>query len=147
MCAPKVPGLRPEYLKAGNMSLSPDTLAIIDRAKPNVVILIDISSGRASESFKHAVEVHCIALNQGGLASDRKLLLIDKNRDLFMSPIHRNDSFKLATIVDSALWSDQHDMIAAIADQKLLVWYCPNAVYIDKDLLPKTRTTLDARCI
>jgi hypothetical protein len=38
-------------------------------------------------------------------------------------------------IVDSAVWSDAHDMIAALSDQKLLVWYCPNVVYIDRDLL------------
>ncbi len=46
-------------------------------------------------------------------------------------------------IVDSAVWSDAHDMIAALADQKLLVWYCPNVVYIDRDLLARTRASLD----
>jgi hypothetical protein len=35
ICSPKVAGLRPEQLKPGNISLSPDTVAIIDRAKPN----------------------------------------------------------------------------------------------------------------
>jgi hypothetical protein len=45
-------------------------------------------------------------------------------------------------IVDSAVWSDAHDMIAALADQKLLVWYCPNVVYIDRDLLVRLTRAL-----
>lgn len=144
VCSPKLPGLLPEQLKPGNISLSPDTLAIIDRAKPSTVHVIDVSSGRASEPIKHSLDIAECALNQGGLASDRKLLLIDRNRDLFLTPVHRHEPVKLATIVDSAVWSDAHDMVAALADQKLLVWYCPNVVYIDKDLLSKTRATQDA---
>jgi intraflagellar transport protein 80 len=144
VCSPKFPGLLPEQLKPGNISLSPDTLAIVDRAKGNIVQVFDISSGRASEPIKHSLEIAECSLNQGGLASDRKLLLIDKNRDLFLTPVHRNEPVKLATIVDSAIWSDTHDMAAAISDQKLLVWYCPNVVYIDKDLLGKTRASSDA---
>ncbi len=51
---------------------------------------------------------------------------------IFLSRAHAHARTQ---IVDSAVWSDAHDMIAALADQKLLVWYCPNVVYIDRDLL------------
>ena len=44
------------------------------------------------------IQVAEIALNQGGLASDRKLLLIDRNRDLFLTPVHRSEPVKLATV-------------------------------------------------
>jgi intraflagellar transport protein 80 len=64
-----------------------------------VVHIIDVSSGRAGDPIKHSLDVSEIALNQGGLASDRKLLLIDRNRDLFLTPVHRHEPVKLATVV------------------------------------------------
>ena len=48
--------------------------------------------------YSCATQVAEIALNQGGLASDRKLLLIDRNRDLFLTPVHRSEPVKLATV-------------------------------------------------
>lgn len=57
VCAPKISGLLPEQLKPGNVALSPDTLAIVDRAKPGTVHMIDVASGRAGDPIKHALEV------------------------------------------------------------------------------------------
>ena len=44
----------------------------------------------------------------------------------------------------SAMWNDQTEILAAISDQKLLVWYYPNVVYVDKDMLESTTMKLDA---
>lgn len=43
--------------------------------------------------------------------------------------------FKLAAMVDTAVWNDSADMVAGIVDQKLVFWYYPQAAYVDKDLL------------
>ena len=64
----------------------------------SVVLLFDISSGRAVDSVRHSVEVTSIALNQTGPGSDRKLTMIDRNMDLFITPIHRFEPVKLATV-------------------------------------------------
>jgi hypothetical protein len=64
-----------------------------------VVHLLDATSGKAlSEPLKHDLEVVDIALNQTGSVSERKLFLIDRNRDLFITPIIRPAPFKLATV-------------------------------------------------
>lgn len=47
----------------------------------------------------------------------------------------------VVTQVDSALWHDSTTMLSALMDQKLVVWYYPNEVYGDKELLLKTRYT------
>ena len=47
-------------------------------------------------------------------------------------------------MVDSACWNDNTEMMAAVSDQKLLVWYYPNVVYVDKDMLESTTMKLDA---
>lgn len=42
------------------------------------------------------------------------------------------------TMVLSAVCHDSCNMIAALADGKFTVWYYPNAVFVDKDLLAQT---------
>jgi intraflagellar transport protein 80 len=36
-------------------------------------------------------------------------------------------------------------MLAALADGKFTVWYYPSAVYVDRDLLPRTVFEKEAR--
>eukprot|EP00752_Nemacystus_decipiens_P011443 g10162.t1 len=46
--------------------------------------------------------------------------------------------------VESAAWSDKSDVLTAIADGRLITWYYPNAVAIDRDLLGLASTSRDA---
>lgn len=41
-------------------------------------------------------------------------------------------------MVLSAVCHDSCNMIAALADGKFTVWYYPNAIFVDKDLLAQT---------
>ena len=41
------------------------------------------------------------------------------------------------------MWNDGSDMLCAIADGKLNVWYYPNSVYVDKDLLDMSKSSKD----
>jgi intraflagellar transport protein 80 len=50
---------------------------------------------------------------------------------------------KLNTMVDTFMWNDSSDMLCAIADGKLNVWYYPNVVYVDKDLLDMSKSSRD----
>lgn len=49
-------------------------------------------------------------------------------------------------MIKSMAWNDECNMLAALADGKFIVWYIPNAVYVDRDLLPKTIYEKDPRC-
>jgi len=42
-------------------------------------------------------------------------------------------------MTDSFLWNDKNDTLAAIADGRLVSWYYPNAIYVDKDLMESTK--------
>lgn len=46
--------------------------------------------------------------------------------------------------VESASWNDSSDVLTAIADSRLVTWYYPNAVSIDRDLLGLASTSRDA---
>lgn len=57
-------------------------------------------------------------------------MFIDANRDMFIcqimspasvAPSERVDGIKIGVMVDSCVWSETNEMMAAISDQKLLV--------------------------
>ena len=49
------------------------------------------------------------------------------------------------TMIQSLRWNDETNMLAALVDGKFIVWFYPNAIYTDKDLLPRTIFEKDPR--
>jgi len=41
-------------------------------------------------------------------------------------------------MVQSLAWNDENNMLAALTDGKLIIFYYPNVAYIDRYLLPQT---------
>ena len=69
----------------------------------------------------------------------RRLAVIDKNRDLYITPVQGSQElYKLHIMVDSVRWNDADNALAAVADGQVLVWHYPEVVYMDRDLLPQT---------
>lgn len=66
---------------------------------------------------------------------------MDVNRELHLSPVHKKDIIKLAAMSDSFKWNDKSDIISCIADARLLTWYYPNAIYVDKDFMELCKHT------
>eukprot|EP00742_Colponemidia_sp_Colp-10_P003383 GILJ01003603.1.p1 GENE.GILJ01003603.1~~GILJ01003603.1.p1 ORF type:complete len:791 (-),score=83.24 GILJ01003603.1:145-2424(-) len=144
----KFPGLRLEFLNKSSLSLSPDVVSILDRTQPKLVRSFDLVSGRAiSEPLEHNMEIQEMALSQCGSAADRKVCIVDKNRDLYISTVHKHNLMKLCSMVDTCMWNDSTDMLTAVADRKLLTWYYPNVVYVDRDLLEATKGCKDALAV
>jgi intraflagellar transport protein 80 len=109
-----------------------------------VVHIVDVSSGKPLEAtITHSQEIVELYINQVGQGSQRKIAFIDKNHDLHLSPIHKPRVIKLAAMVNSALWSDKTDMLAAIMDGRFVVWMYPNAVFFDRDLANLTKSVRD----
>ncbi len=57
---------------------------------------------------------------QVGTSTERQLILIDRNRDLYIMSVMKRQPAKLASMVDSALWHNTTGMLAALVDQKLV---------------------------
>jgi len=47
-------------------------------------------------------------------------------------------------MVQSLAWNDENNMLAALTDGKLIVFYYPNVTYVDRYLLPRTIYERDA---
>ncbi|KAH3859891.1 hypothetical protein DPMN_102712 [Dreissena polymorpha] len=50
-------------------------------------------------------------------------------------------------MIMSLAWNDNTNMLSALADGKFTVWYYPSAVYVDRDLLPRTVFEKEARWV
>lgn len=48
-------------------------------------------------------------------------------------------------MVSSICWNDSVNMLAAMQDNKFIVWYHPAVIYSDRDLLPLTQFTKEER--
>ncbi|XP_032924268.1 intraflagellar transport protein 80 homolog [Catharus ustulatus] len=149
--SPKYPGMRTDILNAQTVSLSNDTLAVKDKADEKVIYIFEALSGKPlgdGKPLTHKTEIVEIALDQKGLTSERKIAFIDKNRDLFITSVKRfgkeQKIVKIGTMVQSLAWNDTSNILCGIQDSKFTVWYYPNTVYVDKDLLPKTLYEKDA---
>jgi len=125
--------------------LSADVLALIDPSDPKVVRIFDIISGKPSTvTITHSTEIVEMELNQVEMSSERKMCFIDNKRVMFLTMVHKPDVIKIASIVDSFQWNDSNDMLACISDGKLLTWFYPNAIYVDRDLMNKAMATKEA---
>ncbi|XP_035384263.1 intraflagellar transport protein 80 homolog isoform X2 [Electrophorus electricus] len=148
--SPKFPGMRTDILNAQSASLSNDTIAIRGKSDEKVVYLFDAQTGKALGDGKplvHKMEVMEVALDQCGPSSERKIALIDKNRDLYVLAVRRlgrdQTLHKLGTMVHTMAWNDSANILCGIQDAQFTVWYYPNVVFVDKGLLPKTLFTKD----
>lgn len=54
---------------------------------------------------------------------------------------------KLASMTDSFLWHEKYDMLGSISDGRLVTWYYPTAVYVDRDLLDQVKTVKESNDI
>lgn len=72
------------------------------------------------DAFVHSLEIKEISLSQHGTNTDRQLIYIDRNRDLYIVGVVKRVATKLASMVDGALWHDTTGMLGAMVDQKLV---------------------------
>ena len=134
---PRFQGMQPELLSTQSVGYSSDTLAIIDQADTKVVRLFDPLTAKQLGSVQHTIDVEVVALSQS--KGMRRLALVDRNRDLYITPVQgAQELYKLHIMVDSVRWSDADNSLAAVADGQVYVWYYPEVVYMDRDLLPMT---------
>lgn len=145
MASPKYSGLRVEFLNKRYVSISGDVIAILDTSNTKIIHTFDIASGKMSVvNIEHSLEISELTLNQVENSSERKIAFSDVNKDLFISYIHRPEIIKIAAMVDTFMWNERYDIIAAIADGRLITWLYPNGIYIDKDLLEQSKAIRDA---
>lgn len=93
-----------------------------------------------------------MALDQVGTQNQRKLAIVDKNRDLFLTSLaFRRDAKsiqqapgKLGSMVLSLQWNSETNMLTALQDMRLTVYLYPSVIFVDKSLLGRCMIERDA---
>ncbi|XP_067102166.1 intraflagellar transport protein 80 homolog [Osmerus mordax] len=149
--SPKFPGMRTDTLSQQSISLSNDTIAIRDKSDQKAIFLFDALTGKAlgdGKPLMHKMEVVEISLDQCGSSGERKIALIDKNRDLYLTPVRRlargQGPTQIGTMVVTLAWNDTANILCGLQDSQLCVWLDPGCVFTDKDLLSHTLVSKDA---
>ncbi|CAH1115731.1 unnamed protein product [Psylliodes chrysocephalus] len=137
IASPRWPNMRLDHIKTALVALSPDTLAVRDSGDPKVIHIVDLSNNRTSSDstqIQHPTPVIQISLDQWGETPSRNLAILDKTRDLFLINVRSsNKTFsKLGRKIESFQWNATDNIMAAIQDTKLVVWYCPTACFNPK---------------
>ncbi|KAG8180211.1 hypothetical protein JTE90_016488 [Oedothorax gibbosus] len=143
---PKWPGMRTDYLNEATVTLSNDTVAIRNKGDEKVIHIFDAVTGKYApdgKPFSHKMEVLEVALDQCGPSSNRKLAFVDKNKDLYIlhvraTPNSLKRTMKLGVMMHSIQWNDNSNMLSALQDGKLMIFYYPAVVFVDKNLLTMT---------
>jgi len=143
--------MRAEALSKQTISISTDCLAIRDQTDDKQVHLFDTSTGKPlndGKPFTHKHEIVEIALDQTGLPNERKLAIVDKNRDLHLTNVRKfgksNTTGKLGAMIQSLCWSQDCNMLVAVQDSKVTVWFYPNIIFVDRNLLNRTLLEKDS---
>eukprot|EP00916_Digyalum_oweni_P014639 GHVL01024009.1.p1 GENE.GHVL01024009.1~~GHVL01024009.1.p1 ORF type:complete len:642 (+),score=74.40 GHVL01024009.1:65-1990(+) len=134
LSAVKYPGMKTEILTNATLSLSRDTICI---ARSNQMRFFDVHSARPIGSpIDHRVDVQQVSLSQYGSGSDRKVAMLDRCKDLYISSVHNVSLVKIASMIDSVQWhQDVTDMLAAVGDRQLYCWLYPSAIFLDNRLM------------
>ena len=53
----------------------------------------------------HNLDIIEVGINQVEHAAERKICILDSNRDLFLTSVHRNEKIKLSSMVDTFKWN------------------------------------------
>ncbi|GLG95764.1 F-box-like/WD repeat-containing protein ebi [Gryllus bimaculatus] len=150
LCSPRWQAMQPDTLNESSVSISPDTIAVRDQVDDKVVLLFEVGTARSLSDLpplNHSLGVIDVALSQAGTAAERQLTVLDRNRDLYLSTVRGSSSRKLrklGSMIQSLCWNSDTNMLAAVQDMNLTVWYYPNVLYVDKRLLKKTLLIKDA---
>jgi len=138
MSQPRFQGMRADLLSTNNVAYASDTIAMTDHVDLKTVRVFDPLTGKQTSQLQHSIDIEYIALSQG--KAPRRLVLIDRNRDLYHTPLQGSQELnKLQIMVDTVRWNSDNGSLAAVADGHLIIWYYPETVLIDRDLLPHTQ--------
>lgn len=141
----KFQGLRSEFLNHQTLSICRDAVSLVDPAAPKQIRVFDVFTGKPiGNPIMHKLDIVRISLNQQGSGADRKIAILDKNKDLYLTKAVQSDRSgmeKLGAMVDSFMWNDSTDMLIALVDERLVIYIYPAVCFVDKDLLPKTLQT------
>eukprot|EP00750_Incisomonas_marina_P002863 INCI12731.1.p1 GENE.INCI12731.1~~INCI12731.1.p1 ORF type:complete len:766 (-),score=142.09 INCI12731.1:1994-4291(-) len=137
--APAFKGLRADRLDYRGLSITDDTVAIIDNTSKRAFYIFDIQGRPVGQPVVHDQDIVEVDISPYAV-SEKTVAFIDINRDLYLvgASAHNRKPMKLATMVDSCEWSDASECLVALSDGNLIQYLYPRMVFVDRELVPQS---------
>ncbi|ESO09780.1 hypothetical protein HELRODRAFT_158228 [Helobdella robusta] len=139
--SPKSTSLNLDPYNRHAVVISDDVLVIRDKLDEKTVYVFETVTGKMTEVME-------LGLEMSGKASDRKMTVVDRNRDLHIIVVRGAGSprrvVKVGRVVESLCWHDDRSMFACISESQVIVFVCPSAGFIDRSLMEKAVIVRDA---
>ncbi|KAL1458456.1 hypothetical protein WDU94_008609 [Cyamophila willieti] len=143
--SPRWPNMLCDHITRNTITMSSDYVLIRDQIDEKLIHIFEISSSSASNvtsPLSHSHEILQLAVNQSGSSNERHVAFIDTNRDLYLAYVTMRGSkrqcHKLGIMVQSICWNSNMNILSAMQDAAMCVWFYPAVVFADQGLLRKT---------
>lgn len=117
------------------ISLSYESICMVDPANSKIVQFLDSKTGKPMSQYIHPNEITETYLNHVADENQRKLLIIDSNKDVYIYHVAKNATKRVASLALSCSWHETFDIFAYTTFDKLHIIYSPNCLFIDQDLI------------
>lgn len=127
------------YPSPSLISLGSGIVALADRSVPGSVIIADSKSGKVVNSLKYPRPnaVASVLVSQVTTSLGVPLVaVLDKEQELWVSPSDHDDWKRVAMMVTCAMWHENCNFLAYVADDQLQVNFCPTLYFVDDELVP-----------
>ncbi|XP_067623004.1 intraflagellar transport protein 80 homolog isoform X2 [Eurosta solidaginis] len=167
---PRYPGLQAQVplLTWSAVSLGLDVLAIRDNSDNTLIHIFDLVPGASRQYEPHSLHAKSliseIAACRAGTIDDQYVVLIDNNRDLYItetrslstgggassgvgggnSSSNGGEIYKIGTQVTTVIWASETNILVGVHDNCYSIWYCPGEGAADPTLIALTTVTIDA---
>jgi len=115
------------------VSLSYETIGLIDSANP-ILKVNDSKNNKTLLQYEHNSDILEISLNNISNPNERKILIFDSNKDLYIFFPIKNISMKIASMVNSFKWHENLDVFVYSCNQKTYCVYQVESILLDKEL-------------
>lgn len=113
-------------------------------------------------TLKSKTQITQIAACRAGTADDQFVIMIDSNRELFITETRnlngnteRNNKtgaslsgareiYKIGTQVTEVKWASESNILVGVHDSCYSIWYCPGEGAADPTIIALTTVTIDA---
>ena len=114
--------MRIDVINRHSIALSNDVLILLDCSNNKVLRVFDVKDASQVTTIEHSMEIIKFELNQVATSYDRKVAIIDSNKDCWMTQLHKNEWVKVNSMVDSLLWNESLDILSLVADNTFITY-------------------------
>ncbi|CAI4226047.1 unnamed protein product [Auanema sp. JU1783] len=142
ICEIKAPGATGPSLNEMTTALANDTIVFRDRGDIKTLHFFDPSTSKpqGDGALTHENDIMEVAISQTGPLSERTVAFRDQNSNIHLALVKTyrlsQRIAKIGSLVEQLTFNDVSNILAGVADNRLVVWPAPGIVFTDRSLLP-----------